>query len=658
MPVEKMKKVNILSTSSQRENILSALRDSGLVEITELKQAPEPDLSVPPEKPEADFKHELAELASTIEFLEAYSKDKKSLIEAIIGYRIPVKKEDFLSTHANFNYKNTIKQQKVLSSKIVNLQSLLGKLEEERKKLEPWRSLDVKLSDLCGLSEVKTAVGRIPAKRENLLKKQLSENLADSELSIVKKTRTTIHFILFYHKDNDEAAGKILASSEFEKADLPECGRTPEEEIQSALSSTKTAKEELAALAAEAESLTRYKLKLMCVYDAALQKQNEAEAENKGAQTPYLFVIEGWATESSVDVLKKILLSVTREVELTVSDPSKDEIPPVVIKNPSHLGPFETITRIFGLPKYTEIDPTAVLSVFFLIFFGMCLSDAGYGFAMIIISWFMLKRLQLSAGGKKLLQLLMIGGVATIVIGALTGGWFGVELEKIPGRFALLKSTLLGMRMIDPIRNPLPILGISIGLGIISVLFGITINMLEKIKKGYVKDGILDEAPWLLFLGSIGVFIAGYVFAPVVASLAKFFILLGAISLIVTQGRHQKNIVMKFLAGVMSLYGSTGYMGDVLSHSRLLALGMSTAIIGMVINILASMAGAGLPGLGIIFMVLILIVGHTFNLLVAIMGAFIHSTRLELVEFFPKFFEGGGKEFKPYKRESKYTLLL
>jgi V/A-type H+-transporting ATPase subunit I len=654
MPVERMKKVNIISTSSNRDGILSSLRDCGLVEITELKEAPK--FSIP--SPATDMKHELAELSGAIDFLENYSKEKKNLIDAIVGYKIPVERDEFLSCKTDFNYKEVIEKCKALSSELLNLQSLLGKLQDERGKLATWKGLDIKLCDLKKSEKVNTALGSIPAKKSSFLLTEISEKIKFSDLKIVSRTKTALNIIIFYHSAEEENLQSLLGSSAFEKVELSACERTPSEELGEIDSLIKRTKEDIAGISAEAMSLLKYKLKLMCAFDSILQNEKDQEAESKGAKTPYLFLIEGWATERSIPGLKDILSKETSEVELVAFGPEEGETPPVAIKNPAHLRPFETITRIFGLPKYTEIDPTAVLSVFFLIFFGMCLSDAGYGFAMIALALYMLKKLQLSPGGKKLLHLLIVGGVATIFIGALTGGWFGVELDAIPGQFAPLKNALLTMQLIDPIRNPLPILGISIGLGVVQVLFGITINMVEKIRRGPAIDGILDEAPWLLFLGSVAIYIVGLVAAPGAASIARYFVFAGIISLVLTQGRKKKNIVMKFLSGVLSLYKSTSYMGDVLSYSRLLALGMSTAIIGMVINILAGMAGSGLPILGLIFMVLILIVGHMFNLLVAIMGAFIHSTRLELVEFFPKFFEGGGKEFKPYKRESKYTLML
>jgi len=648
-----MKKVSILSTASSREQVLSALRDCGLMEVTELGGIPD-DIraSAVPTSTSPELKQQLAELSSAISFLDGFSGEKKSLLDSIVGYKIPVSERDL---SADFDHKDVIMRCKTLMSELANLQSLTGRLKEEYERVRPWRTLNVNLREMRKLAWVRVAAGRIPAKSSADFFDRLPSG---AEAAIASSTKTAVFVMVFYHVSEEDAVSSLIGSSDFEKIELPDTENTPRRELERISALIEKAQAEIDLISDESRKQTAHRLKLMCVYDSILQREKDLEAESRGLRSPYLFALEGWATESSLRKLRMELSSVTSEVEVFVRDPGEKEAPPVVIKNPPYLRPFETVTRIFGLPRYTEIDPTGVLSVFFLIFFGMCLSDAGYGIAMILLSFYMLKKLQLSQGGKKLLQLLMAGGVVTIFIGALTGGWFGIDLGSIPDRFAPVKNALLWLRLVDPIKNPLPVLGISLGLGVAQVLFGKTINMAERIKAGDGKDAFLDDAPWLLFLSSIvALIVASFAFQPLAAP-AKWLVLFGAVSIVLTQGRRKKGIFMKLLSGVLSLYGVTSYMGDVLSYSRLLALGMSTAIIGMVVNILAGMAGSSMPVVGALLMVAILVIGHTFNLLVSAMGAFIHSTRLELVEFFTKFFEGGGKEFKPYRRESKYTLVV
>ena len=175
--------------------------------------------------------------------------------------------------------------------------------------------------------------------------------------------------------------------------------------------------------------------------------------------------------------------------------------------------------------------------------------------------------------------------------------------------------------------------------------------MYQKVKEKNYSSAILDNGFWIFFLASLIAF--GVTRTKLAGSLA----LSGAILLVLSQGRHEKNIFKKFISGLLSLYSTTGYLGDTLSYSRLLALGMTSAIIGMVVNILAGLTLKSFPILGFIAALLILVIGHSFNLMVSVLGAFIHSMRLQLVEFFSKFFEGGGREFKPFKRETRYVII-
>ena len=198
---------------------------------------------------------------------------------------------------------------------------------------------------------------------------------------------------------------------------------------------------------------------------------------------------------------------------------------------------------------------------------------------------------------------------------------------------------------------------LSLALGVIQILFGIFLKMLEHLREKHYAEAILDEALWIFFLSSLVFLIISNSLSLQIASLASKLSIIGAVLLVFTQGRHKKNIIQKFSSGLLSLYKVSGYMGDTLSYSRLLALGMSTTIIGSVINILAGMLKGGIPILGVVLMIILLIFGHLFNLIIGTLGAFVHSTRLQMVEFFSKFYEGGGREFRPYRREAEYTIL-
>ncbi len=328
--------------------------------------------------------------------------------------------------------------------------------------------------------------------------------------------------------------------------------------------------------------------------------------------------------------------------------------------NSKLIRPFEFVTNIYGFPRYKEVDPTPFLAGFFILFFGLCLTDAGYGLALTICAFLALKYLKFSSGFKKLLKVLFYGGIITFFAGGLTGGWFGIVLEDLPASLNWLAKPLIAIRQINPVKEPITMLVISIFLGYIHLLFGNIINLWWKIKHGEVKSGLVDSGVWLYFLLTIGFLIVTRqeIILPYLAKPSLFLVYSAIALIILTQGKS-RNPVIKIFGGLAGLYfGITGYISDILSYSRLLALGLATGIIGFVINIIGAMANDMIPYVGWFFMILIIIGGHLMNLVISLVGAFIHSGRLQYVEFFKRFFDGGGKEFNPFIRESKYINLV
>ncbi|MGB9612772.1 MAG: V-type ATPase 116kDa subunit family protein, partial [Candidatus Margulisiibacteriota bacterium] len=287
-------------------------------------------------------------------------------------------------------------------------------------------------------------------------------------------------------------------------------------------------------------------------------------------------------------------------------------------------------------------------------FFAMCLSDVGYGLILALVSFYLLGKLTLSEGGKKLLWLLFWGGIATVFVGILTGSYFGLDLNTLPPTFGL---ALKRLQIIDPIKNPLNVLILSLSLGVIQNLFGIALAMYWKIINKDYLSAFLDDGLWIFFLSSLVLLVVVLGLNSPLISIFSRAAIAAAILLVLTQGRHEQNIFKKLLTGILSLYRTTSYLGDTLSYSRLLALMMTTSIIGMVVNILAGLTKNSIPILGYVIMIAILIIGHTFNLVVSVLGAFIHAARLQLVEFFGKFYEGSGREFRPFQRETKYVKV-
>jgi len=305
---------------------------------------------------------------------------------------------------------------------------------------------------------------------------------------------------------------------------------------------------------------------------------------------------------------------------------------PTALRNPPLVEPFEMITDMYSIPSSRGMDPNLFMAPFYVAFFGMMVSDAGYGIALAIVATLFLVKLKPQGMAKKLAGVLAMGGVSTFVWGALFGGWLGLSLPPL---------------WFNPMEEPITMLALCFGLGALQLFVGMGLQAYLNIKRGKILEALFDQGLWFVFL--IGLPLLA---VPALSQVGKVLSIVGAVGLILTQGRHKEGIFSKFFSGLLSLYNVTGFLSDVLSYSRLFALGLATGVIAMLINTIAAMLGSNI--IGMIFMVAILIGGHAFNLLINVLGAYVHASRLQYIEFFGKFFEGGGKAFSPFRIKTKY----
>ena len=330
-------------------------------------------------------------------------------------------------------------------------------------------------------------------------------------------------------------------------------------------------------------------------------------------------------------------------------EPDKDEDFPVLIKNRKIVEPFGTITEMYSMPNPHTIDTNWAVGLFFFIFFGMMLSDAGYG--IVLAAGGLLGVVYLDTGYeiKRLMKMIGIAGISAIFWGALYGSWFG---DAIPTAAELFfgKSVEIPM-LIDPLNEPMKVLIMSCIFGVIHLFTGMGIKAYIMIKRGDLAGAIFDVGLWYMFLTGLPMLLA----PGALGTTGKVLAIAGALGLVLTQGRHKPTLMGKTITGVMSLYNVTSYFSDVLSYSRILALGLATGVIASVVNILAAMAGSSFAG--IIFFIIIFIFGHLLNLAINALGAYVHSARLQYVEFFGKYYEGGGIKFAPLEIKTEYVKV-
>ncbi|MBQ3031954.1 MAG: V-type ATP synthase subunit I, partial [Anaerotignum sp.] len=335
--------------------------------------------------------------------------------------------------------------------------------------------------------------------------------------------------------------------------------------------------------------------------------------------------------------------------------PDAEEEVPVLLHNSGAATPFEAVTNMYSLPSRKDIDPTTILAPFYFIFFGMMLSDAAYGIILSAICFFVLKKYKPEGTIYKMFKMFFYCGISTFIWGALFGGWFG-------NFFTVAAETLLGKEFtiqpiwFNPLEEPMRLLIFSLILGAIHLFIGMGIQAYMYIRDGHPTDAICDIFLWYVLLIGLVLFAVGGSVTPALSTVGKIMSIVGAVGIFATGGRKKKGIIGKITGGFGALYGITSYLSDVLSYSRLLALGLATGVVAQVINTLGSLAGGGI--LGAVILTVALVFGTIFNLAINALGAFVHSCRLQYVEFFGKFYTGGGREFRPFARKTKYVKIV
>jgi V/A-type H+-transporting ATPase subunit I len=380
-------------------------------------------------------------------------------------------------------------------------------------------------------------------------------------------------------------------------------------------------------------------------------------------QSRKLFILTGFIPEKeSQKLMKEISRSFEAAVEVEQIPDGEDS--PVLLQNNGFSNPLEGIVESYSPPAKGEVDPTMVMSLFYYLLFGLMLSDAGYGAIIAAGCAIGLAKYKdtMEENMRRTLKMYLFCGLSTIFWGIMFGSYFGDLVDVVTNTFFGKKVTIPPLWFF-PVNEPMRMLTFSMLLGIIHLLTGLGMKFYMAAKQKDYKTLFYDAVLWfILLISSVFILISmkmvteilgiSFILPSVVGNTAAILAVLSAVGIILTNGRESKNPFKRFLKGLYALYGITGYLSDVLSYSRLLALGLATGVIATVINQMAAMAGGGT--LGFIPFSIIILFGHTLNIGINALGAYVHTNRLQYVEFFGKFYSGGGRKFQPYRIKTKY----
>ena len=446
MSIARMEKIRVVGLKRQRRQILDLLQSLAVLQVEEVCDEP---ITL-----ERDIHYDsmITDLEFAIDFLEPHEESAKGFLEGLAPGKVIVDYKDVKARVGKVLSAKPVKRCRRLESELVNLDELERNLSRERILLTPWQDLNEPLEDLVNMKHATFFAG-IMGELEIV---RAREALADlpAEIQVVRPDKNGSLILAVAEKEAAEEVQQILLENDYLPIKLPVSPRTPSEEIAKIDHSLKAANDRRNEVIEIAKKIARGRFDLMLAHDFFMQKRAAQNAEKKVALSPYTFVVEGWIRRRELSKMKKKLQAFFPDSLVVSIEAKEDEEPPVAIENRSIVRPFESVTGIYGLPSYKEVDPTPLLSTFFIIFFGLCLGDAGYGITLALVSYFFYKKVGPTSGARKLLKLLFYGGIATFIAGVVAGGWFGVEPIAFPESWQPARNFLLKIRILDPVNNP------------------------------------------------------------------------------------------------------------------------------------------------------------------------------------------------------------
>lgn len=668
MAIAKVKKIEIIGLEKDKLELLAMLQKLGIVEIINISSE---EKEVPSQIGAVEVN--LLEIEEAISFLAGF-KEKAGLLESIVKFKPLVFEQQLREVISEFNYQNLLKEITSLRNQLREITQHKEKLIQERQLLLPWQKLSVYLDELgdkkyCGIILGTLNIRHYQGFWENAEKAKI--NLF---IDIVRRTESNLYLAIIYIREHFEPLDTLLKEYHFNFVTLTRHKCTVEDRILEINREISILDDQLEGVKEKIQILSKEQFKLMMTYDYLYNIKRTQEAESNLARQQFTFTFKGWIRQRDEELLERTITGKFKDVAVFISEAKPKEDIPVILENKRLIQPFEFITNIYGMPKYSEIDPTPFLAPFFFLYFGFCVSDVGYGLVLILISSLALKKFRLGQQGLKFWRLFLFCGISTVIIGALTGSWFGnlfdllVQNNKIFLPLKRLKGSLL---LLDPLEEPAKLLGIALMFGIVQVWFGNIVAAIGNIKNKRYLDVLFDQMTMLTFLfGLTGV---GFIFLELLnknyVAIFKYATLLGALTLILTQGRSEKGLGAKLFYGIYNLYNAfSGYLSDILSYSRLWALGLVTGVMANTINLISIQFSQIIVSLipfinritllriliSSLILVIIFVAGHLVSLLMNLLGAFVHPLRLQFVEFFSKFFKTSGSSLKPFRIETKY----
>lgn len=647
MAIVKMSNFSLFAFDSERDNLLHELQKFEYVHFLNLDKDENlieeglENVSIPESIGEVN--EEISKIKYSIDLLSRYYA-KESGIKAMMKGKENFTFEELENKASSFDYCPIYSRLRELSGKSDSIDQEVIKLNSLKEELLHWTKLSYPIRDLRIFKQSEVFMGTTPKK----MKDKLDEDLLDLNYTYtetISEDKDNIYFFALTSKEEADGLNEILRSNGFSSVKLTGEG-TPKEEINIIDERLKVLENEKSEVINGIKSLSQNLPDLEIFYEYLMNKKLRLAASENFLRTERVNVIKGYIPTDMKDEFIKVVGESQKDAYyLKIEDADKDEDNvPILLKNSKFTQAFESLTGMYALPKYNEIDPTPFLAPFYLAFFGMMVADAGYGILMLIGTLFILKKANLAESQEKFVRFFYYLSYSTIVWGAVFGSYFG-GIIPIKG-------------LMNPAEQYQELLVMSIVFGLIHLFFALGLKAYLSIKEKKYLDALYDVGFWYMALaGGIVLLLTMLVpLAPIVKTISTIIMIIGMVGIVLTGGRDAGSIGGRLAGGAYSLYGISSYVGDFVSYSRLMALGLSGGFIASAINMMSGMLFVkGIPG--ILGGIIVFLVGQAFNIFLSILGAYVHTIRLIYVEFFGKFYEGGGKAFNLFRSKPKYINL-
>jgi len=662
MAIARMEKIQILAHHDVRERLIERIQELERLHIRDIREGvtaeDAPDLVCPSEMTDEPLERRISQIQFTMDFLSGL-EERKGLLSGILSPKIVLTSDRYQKIVEEYDEDATVSRCRRLEREKTELLSTITKLEGTAEQLRPWLGLDSPLDDAVSTDHVAIYLGVLPLEALEDLHERTSGFAQGTAVETVYQDRESAYLLVCLHQEIQADAWDHLKRLGFEEVSFSGVRGTPKEAYDEVLGQIESKRQRIGAIDEESKGYVHERQDLQILYDHLSGQLQRTRVQTNFGQTEKVCVIEGWIPAHEMGAFETELTKEFEYLAIRRLTPVDGETPPISLENSgTFVRPFEVVTELYGLPNAKEFDPSPLLAPFFFVFFGLCITDAAYGIIITLMFLFLMKKFKVTLGRTKLVGLLFFGGISTILMGAITGGWFGDLVEYLPPWLDQLRTIRESLMLFDPMEQVLVFIGISILLGFGQICYGLGIRLVRRLREGDVAGALGGPLPWLTLLNGLVIFglSKGGVFSAPVGTMAKWMALLSALGIVLFSDRTSRSWFARIAWGIYGLYGITSYVGDVLSYLRLFALGLATGIIAMVVNLLADMLG-GAPYVGWLLFAIVFVIGHVFNILINGLGAFVHTLRLQYVEFFPKFFEGGGKPYQPFHRDARYTIL-